>query len=108
MTPAPEMQLFPAAALVLLWVLNWAGAGGQLTPAPCGHRDWDLWGASTPELPHSMAGWGQSEGAQVPGEGCVPFLEVTLNTPSMSESTLTREPPFPGREVQGSSTVCRA
>ena len=43
MTPAPEMQLFPAAALVLLWVLNWAGASGQLIPAPCGRRDWDLW-----------------------------------------------------------------
>ena len=40
MTPTPETQLLPAAVLVLLRALDWAGAGGQLIPAPFGHRGW--------------------------------------------------------------------
>lgn len=119
MTPTPEMQLFPAAALVLLWVLNWAGTGGQLicTMRP---QDWTPWRCEPSlELPHSMTGIGvgvparEGERAQARGESCVRFLEVTLNAfhcPSLTlpQSSLSQESPHFLAGGAGPSTVCRA
>lgn len=39
-TPIRETQLLQTTAFVLLWVLDWAGVGGQLILLPFSRRNW--------------------------------------------------------------------